>query len=155
MTASKIFHESQCVLQLFERPQKRISETYLPDLKTYGCHLSSGRRHAWISPNAIVSGTERISNQSADLSSLYERNGGMKSIVRRRKPNCVKGHAHKVLTNILNREFPVSKPNLIWAADFTYLLSADGTMRYNCTMIDLYDLSAAVYIERCITRSKD
>lgn len=69
---------------------------------------------------------------------------GMKHLVRRRKPNCVKGHAHKVLTNVLNREFTVSKPNLIWATDFTYLPLADGTMHYNCTMIDLYDRSAVV-----------
>lgn len=69
---------------------------------------------------------------------------GMKHLVRRRKPNCVKGHAHKVLTNVLNREFTVSKPNLIWATDFTYLPLADGTMHYNCTIIDLYDRSAVV-----------
>lgn len=80
---------------------------------------------------------------------------GMKSNVRRRKPNFVKSHAHKVLTDILNRGFAVQKPNLIWAADFTYLPSADGTMRCNCTMMDLYDRSAAGCIERCITRSKD
>ena len=33
---------------------------------------------------------------------------GMESIVRRRKSNCVKGHTHKVFTDILNREFVVS-----------------------------------------------
>ena len=58
----------------------------------------------------------------------YMRGMGMKSIVHRRKPNCLKGYAHKVFTNILNREFTVSKPNLIWAADLTYLPLADGTV---------------------------
>ncbi len=51
---------------------------------------------------------------------------------------------NKVFTNILNRDFTVSKPNLIWATDFTYLSLADGTMHYNCTIIDLYDRSAVV-----------
>ena len=69
---------------------------------------------------------------------------GMKSIAHRRKPNYIKGHAHKVFTNILNRKFTVSNPNLIRAVDFTYLPLADGTMHYNCTMIDLYDRSAVV-----------
>lgn len=68
----------------------------------------------------------------------------MKSIVRRRKPNYVKGHAHKVFANILNREFTVLKPNFIWATDFTYLPLVDGTMYYNCMIIDFYDHSAIV-----------
>lgn len=65
----------------------------------------------------------------------------LRSIVRRRKPDYVKGTVHKVFANILNREFSVSKPNLVWATDFTYLSLTDGTMHYNCTIIDLYDRS--------------
>ena len=29
------------------------------------------------------------------------------------------------------------EPNKIWCTDFTYLIRPDGTMRYNCTIIDL------------------
>ena len=65
----------------------------------------------------------------------------LRSIVRRRKPDYVKGTVHKVFANILKREFSVSKPNLVWATDFTYLSLTDGTMHYNCTIIDLYDRS--------------
>ena len=72
----------------------------------------------------------------------YMNGMGLKSIVRRRRPDYVKGTAHKVFANILNREFSVQKPNLIWATDFTYLPLTDGTMHYNCTIIDLYDRSA-------------
>lgn len=72
----------------------------------------------------------------------YMHSLGMKSIVRRRKPAYVKGNAHKVFPNLLNRHFTVGKPNRIWTTDFTYLPLADGTMHYNCTIIDLYDRSA-------------
>jgi transposase InsO family protein len=69
----------------------------------------------------------------------YMRSLGLKSIVRRRKPAYMKGHAHKVFANLLNRNFAAEKPNQLWATDFTYLPMADGTMHYNCTIIDLYD----------------
>ena len=66
---------------------------------------------------------------------------GLKSIVRRRKPDYIKGTVHKVFPNILNRDFSPEKPNRIWATDFTYLPLANGVMHYNCTIIDLYDRS--------------
>lgn len=71
----------------------------------------------------------------------YMHDLGLKSIVRRRKPAYVKGNAHKVFSNLLHRVFTVAKPNHVWATDFTYLPLADGTMHYNCTIIDLYDRS--------------
>lgn len=62
---------------------------------------------------------------------------GLRSIIRRKKPNYVKGTANKTFPNLLNREFDVKEPNKIWCTDFTYLIRPDGTMRYNCTIIDL------------------
>ena len=62
---------------------------------------------------------------------------GLRSITRRKKPNYVKGTANKIFPNLLNREFDVKEPNKIWCTDFTYLTRPDGTMRYNCTIIDL------------------
>lgn len=76
----------------------------------------------------------------------YMRAMGMRSIVRRKKPDYVKGHAHKIFANIVNRNFTASKPNLIWATDFTYLPLADGKMYYNCTIIDLYDRSVVATV---------
>jgi len=71
----------------------------------------------------------------------YMKELGIRSIVRRKRPNYVKGTANKVFPNLLNRNFKVEAPNKIWCTDFTYLHQKDGTMRYNCTIIDLYDRS--------------
>lgn len=66
---------------------------------------------------------------------------GLRSIVRRKKPDYHKGKANKIFPNLLNQNFDVEKPNQVWCTDFTYLFLSDGTNRYNCTIIDLYDRS--------------
>ena len=71
----------------------------------------------------------------------YMRALGLRSVVRRKKPEYRKGNTNKIFPNILNREFNVDASNTIWATDFTYLPLSDGTMHYNCTIIDLYDRS--------------
>jgi transposase InsO family protein len=71
----------------------------------------------------------------------YMRELGLRSIVRRKKPRYKKGMANKIFPNLLNQKFNVEKPNAIWCTDFTYLYLSDGTVRYNCTIIDLYDRS--------------
>ena len=62
-------------------------------------------------------------------------------ICRRKKPRYRKGHAHKVFSNLLNQNFQVGEPNRSWCTDFTYIYLTNGTVRYNCTIIDLYDRS--------------
>ena len=47
--------------------------------------------------------------------------------------------AHKIFENIINRNFNVDEPNKVWCTDFTYLPMSNGKMRYNCTIIDLYN----------------
>lgn len=66
---------------------------------------------------------------------------GLRSIVRRKRPDYHKGKANKIFPNLLNQNFNVAKPNMIWCTDFTYLYLKDGTTRYNCTIIDLFDRS--------------
>ena len=67
---------------------------------------------------------------------------GLKSIVRRKKPEYVKGKAHKIFENKLDRKFnEVHEKNRVWCTDFTYLFLSNGSKRYNCTIIDLYDRS--------------
>jgi putative transposase len=64
---------------------------------------------------------------------------GLRSVVRRKKPGYKRGNANKTFPNLLNQNFDVDAPNKIWCTDFTYLYLADGTTRYNCTIIDLHD----------------
>jgi len=51
------------------------------------------------------------------------------SIVKRKKPEYVKGHAHKVFPNLLNQNFTTDKVNRVWCTDFTYLFLSDGRKR--------------------------
>ena len=63
------------------------------------------------------------------------------SVTRRHKPGYRKGAAHKVFANLLKQNFTVDSPDEVWCHDFTYIPLSDGSMRYNCTIIDLYDRS--------------
>jgi transposase InsO family protein len=63
------------------------------------------------------------------------------SICRRKRPSYRKGRAHKIFPNLLNQNFTVSQANQIWCTDFTYISLTNGTVRYNCSIINLYDRS--------------
>lgn len=65
----------------------------------------------------------------------------MLSICRRKRPSYKKGPAHKIFSNLLNQKFKVILPNKVWCTDFTYVSLTNGSIRYNCTIIDLYDRS--------------
>lgn len=66
---------------------------------------------------------------------------GLKSIVRPKKPQYAGIHRDGVFTNILNQQFYADCKNSKWCMDFTYLFLKDRTVRYNCTIIDLFDRS--------------
>ena len=68
------------------------------------------------------------------------------SISRKRKSAYEHGVAHKVYENKLNQNFKADKINQKWCTDFTYLFLTDGSKRYNCTIIDLYDRSVIASI---------
>lgn len=53
----------------------------------------------------------------------------------------MRGTKHKIFPNLLNQKFHCTEPNLIWCTDFTYIRMGNGKMRYNCSIIDLYDCS--------------
>ena len=59
------------------------------------------------------------------------------AIVRPKKPAYIKGTANKVFAILVNREFHAEKPNKVWCTDFTYMPRPNGTMRYNCSILDL------------------
>lgn len=66
---------------------------------------------------------------------------GLKSLQRRKKHDIVNYPQHKVFKNLVKQEFDVSEPNRVWCVDFTYTYLANGSKRYNCSIIDLYDRS--------------
>ena len=63
-------------------------------------------------------------------------------VCRRKRPGYKKGNAHELFSNLLNQNFNVAEKNKVWCADFTYIKLTNGTFRYNCSIIDLY--------ERCV-----
>ena len=77
---------------------------------------------------------------------------GLKSITRPKKPQYEHGVAHKVFANLLKQEFHADHINEKWCTDFTYLFLSDRDVRYNCTILDLHDRSVVASItDRNIT----
>ncbi|MGN0169205.1 MAG: IS3 family transposase [Lachnospiraceae bacterium] len=66
---------------------------------------------------------------------------GIRSIARRtRQYSNGKGES-ELFPNLVGGRFEPSEPNRIWCTDFTYLSYGGKYVRYNCTIIDLYDRS--------------
>lgn len=84
---------------------------------------------------------QRKYKYSAPTVYKYMKELGLRSITRRRKPDYKKGKANKVFPNLLNQNFKADGKNKVWCTDFTYLYLDNGTVRYNCTIIDLFDRS--------------
>jgi len=66
---------------------------------------------------------------------------GLYSVVRKKRPEYRKATAHKVFDNLLKQDFSADAINEKWCTDFTYLFLADGSKRYNCSILDLHDRS--------------
>ena len=71
---------------------------------------------------------------------------GLRSIVRPKAPAYQRGKPHKVFENLLKQDFTAERPNQKWCTDFTYLFLKNHEVRYNCTIIDLYDRSVVASI---------
>lgn len=56
------------------------------------------------------------------------------SITRRQK-------TQKIFENKVKQNFTAEQKNQTWCTDFTYLFLTNGSKRYNCSVIDLYDRS--------------
>ncbi|WP_196602184.1 hypothetical protein [Pectinatus frisingensis] len=68
------------------------------------------------------------------------------AVVRRKKPNYKKGHAHKIFPNLVNHDFSAKKINTKWCTDFTYLYLTNGSKRYNCSILGLHNRSIVANI---------
>ncbi|MEQ2784019.1 DDE-type integrase/transposase/recombinase, partial [Blautia hansenii] len=66
---------------------------------------------------------------------------GLHAMIMRKKPTYVHGIKNKIFPNLLKQKFHCPKPNRIWCTDFTYIRMGNGKMRYNCSILDLYDRS--------------
>lgn len=65
---------------------------------------------------------------------------GLRSVTRKVRYHYHKGaEAYTTFDNLLNGDFRAKERNEKWCIDFTYLFLANGSKRYNCTIIDLYD----------------
>ena len=77
---------------------------------------------------------------------------GLRSIVCPQKPDYKHGEPHNVFENQLKQDFTADGVNQKWCTDFTYLFLKNHDVRYNCSIIDLYDRSVVVSItDRTIT----
>lgn len=68
------------------------------------------------------------------------------SLVRPKKPGFRRGKPHKIFENRLQQEFHADRANHKWCTDFTYLFLKNGEVRYNCSIVDLYDRSVIASI---------
>lgn len=84
---------------------------------------------------------------SLTIHKYMNRELGLYSVVRRKKPDYKKGTSHKVFDNLLSQDFTAESINQKWCTDFTYLFLTDGSKRYNCSILDLHDRSVVA----CIT----
>lgn len=78
----------------------------------------------------------------------------LRSVARRnRKYNCPKSE-NVLFPNILSRNFNPTERNKVWCTDFTNLEYGGGTIRYNCTIIDLYDRSVVASLNSNLLNSE-
>jgi transposase InsO family protein len=70
---------------------------------------------------------------------------GMKSVIRRKRPNYVKSTTEIVAENILNRNFNAKNLNEKWLTDVTEFKYGDGGKMYLSAILDLKDKSIVAY----------
>lgn len=85
--------------------------------------------------------TRRKINLSRTTVLKYMQELNIRSVVLRKKTRYHKGECYKKFDNLLKQDFTSNKPNEKWCTDFTYLYLSDGSKRYNCSILDLYDKS--------------
>ena len=66
---------------------------------------------------------------------------GLHSITRIKHPPYEKRSPFRAYPDLLNGDFSATKINEKWCINFTFIGLADGSIRYNCAIMDLYDRS--------------
>lgn len=63
-----------------------------------------------------------------------------------KKPKYVRGTKNKSFANLLKQDFRADSKNKIWGTDFTYIRLSNGKIRYNGSIMDLYDRSVVASV---------
>ncbi len=66
---------------------------------------------------------------------------GLHSLIRPKRPGYRRVKPHKVFENTLRQDFRADHANQKWCTDFMYLFWKNVEIRYNCSIVDLYDRS--------------
>lgn len=103
-----------------------IRAAYVENRKAYG----SPRIHIVLRKKGILCGHNRVAR-------LMRLNYIIAQRQFRRKRHNVTAHGRSLSMNLVNRNFHVTKPNRVWAADITVLWSGSGWL-YLAVVMDLY-----------------
>ena len=103
-----------------------INTAYQENRKAYG----SPRVHIALQKKGVICGHNRVARLMRLNSIVAQRQF-------RRKRHQTTAHGRSLAMNLVNRNFRVSKPNRVWAADITVLWSGSGWL-YLAVVMDLY-----------------
>jgi len=103
-----------------------IRAAFKPSNGTYG----SPRMHHDLKDDGLAIGRRRVAR-------LMRENGLVARQKRRFKRTTDSEHAWPVAPNLLDQDFTADAPNLKWAADISYIWTAEGWL-YLAVVIDLY-----------------
>ena len=121
----------------FERPESlrqqanavlllRIRESFTASDRTYG----SPRIVRDLHDDGLGCSENRVARlmQAAGIKARHKR---------RRQPDQMQAVVHSIAPNLLDRQFEATGPNQKWAADFTYVWTAEGWL-FVAVVLDLY-----------------
>ena len=105
---------------------EEIRKVHEESRRTYG----SPRIHASLEKRSISCGHNRVAR-------LMRLNYIVSQRQFRRKRTRATAHGRNLVSNLVNRNFQVKRPNKVWAADITYLWTGSGCL-YLAVVMDLY-----------------
>ncbi len=108
----------------------------------------------WIKRDKILGYRQMMTQINRKLKTSYNKKRfyrlmkslGIRSIIRKKRPNYLKTTEHHTAENILNRNFKATKPNQKWSMDVTELRYGNGRKAYLSAIIDMYDNSIVSYV---------
>ena len=108
----------------------------------------------WIKREKILGYRQMMTQINRKLKTSYNKKRfyrlmktlGIRSIIRKKRPNYLKTTEHHTAENILNRNFKATKPNQKWSTDVTELRYGNGRKAYLSAIIDMYDNSIVSYV---------